>query len=212
MNIKHIESFESSLKEFFDLYIEEYPLGVKHISSKHEADKTGNRVSDAVTPLLFGNHPIFDKAIECHSWAASLGPSLLKRFNYIGFDALVSFDNSVDWYNWYNEVQNTEQSQNQFITVYFRLNSEIKRIKYAIANGVVDIYLSTLDTEFLIPFENCISKEREANETKHTIINHVNNEHNYYNEVKESAGEDVALVSNSMNIVTHVIKLMLGKI
>ncbi|RXE99038.1 hypothetical protein [Pseudoalteromonas sp. PS5] len=212
MRIESIENFEQLFKEYFDMFLEEYPQGEKHYMARFEAEKIGSKVSQSVAPLLYGNHPIFIKAVECQTIAASLGSIMLNRMNVLGFNEIVSFDNTVDWYNWYNRELKEEHSQYKYISAHFRINSEIQRVKYAISNNCISEYLETVGNNYLVPFHDHAAENVEQVREASTVVNHIKNEHNYYSEVKENAPDNIATASNSLNIVSHILKFLTGKI
>lgn len=118
---------------------------------------------DEYSDLFFKNHPdilveesafgpprrIYDLAITAQAQLNSLGETAKKRFEYIGFNLVVPFDNPVEHYNWREFVKEKRIHNTIYLSIITRIDSEIERINKFIEHESFDMYNMLSESEYL---------------------------------------------------------------
>ncbi|MEZ8778560.1 hypothetical protein AB6D85_13150 [Vibrio splendidus] len=204
-NLKKLRCIEN---DYFSKFNEVYPT---FVSKEQEG--------------VFGPTVLYEMALEVQVIVASLGPTAVKRLNYIGFDLLFPFNNPVDWYNWKEMIKEKDINHTIYFSISTRVTTELKRIEMHLERKLWNDYCQLSDSEF------SVSKERyssvfidnpirvldesisdEPHEVNHTHIN-INNL--AYNEKSETEAvnhldqlhKSTGVWSNIANVASKVLKL-----
>lgn len=141
--------FKEKMESYFNLFLEEYPTGVKALTQEVNAPV----VAGKKLHFNFGSEKLNNMAIECQSLLVMLGPTAQKRLIKIGFEKLVPFDNDVEWYRWSQLIKDERVNPTIYVSIHFRINAEIQRMEHFLEQEMWGAYCQNLNDEYLVSFE-----------------------------------------------------------
>ncbi|AIW17255.1 hypothetical protein VITU102760_19775 [Vibrio tubiashii] len=191
--VESIKAFKEAYGDYFKLFLDTYPLLLKNKEN-------------------FGCNELFLKAIECQALASTFGVVAKDRFNTIGFNQLVPFDNPVDWYNWKEFVVKNEISHTIYASLAIRLDSEIQRMLYLAENDLWKHYELLDSKQFLVSYlkYDCFQDKNiqvEDSESHDISADSSNSDEGRAFDNLDRMQKQTSIWSNVINVISKVVSL-----